>query len=445
MVTGSAKAFLAQECVNLQAVLEETLRFKYGLEGSEEFFEECQSRLRFIASEIAGANDSDFDSLQGACSLLAGLSDLVSRIERSSIGEYSWPFVEELKQIAIAMCTEATAANPNTPPQVHVLCAGGLDAYAIQPEVRRPSGSAKRIHTIVLPRTLKHFVLLHSILGHEVGHAMLRCSKHQQALIDIFQRELFANTVFADPLATAKWIYSPTAPNRVKSSLGAPQLAARGVNQGKFFPTIASWPAWIEEVMCDFIGLLTFGPSFVAAECNLLYAADPSASGLGPRHPPVGCRANYLLSAAVLSGDAFTAFDSEALELSAEAFWSKLSTRKQPDPWFNVFPDNQIRKTVEALSALLSPLVPALYPKPTEDDLGLLLDQVTMLIPPVGFQVGRLHTMCWHKIDFRHVLYAGWIASATRPDIPFMVLNRLCEHGIMQQRAINIELGASKR
>jgi hypothetical protein len=444
LATGSAKEFLAQECVNLQAVLEETLRFKYGLEGSEEFFEECQSRLRFIVSEIAGAKDSDFDSLQGACGLLAGLSDLISRIERSSIGEYSWPFVEELKRIAIAMCTEATAANPNTPPQVHVLSAGGLDAYAIQPEVRRPSGSAKRIHTIVLPKTLKHFVLLHSILGHEVGHAMLRCSKHQQALFDIFQRELLANTVFADPVATAKWIYSPTAPTRVKNSLAA-QLTARGVTEANFFSTIASWPAWIEEVMCDFIGLLTFGPSFVAAECNLLYAIDPSASGLGPRHPPVGCRANYLLAAATLSGDDFTAFDGNSLKLSAETFWTNLRVRKQADPWFNIFPDSQIKKTVEALSALLISLEPALYPKPTEDDLDLLLSQITMLIPPVGFQVGQLHTMYWHKIDFRHVLYAGWIASATRPDIPFMVLNRLCEHGIMQQRAINIELGAAKR
>jgi hypothetical protein len=444
LATGSAKEFLAQECANLQAVLEETLRFKYGLEGSREFFEECQSRLRFIANEIDSATEADVDVLRGACALLAELSDLISRIERSSIGEYSWPFVEELKKIAIAMCTEATAANPNTPPQVHVLSAGGLDAYAIQPELRRPSGSAKRIHTIVLPKTLKHSVLLHSILGHEVGHAMLRCSKYQQALIDIFQRELFANTVFANPLATANWVYSPAAPQRVKDSLAAPQLVTRNINQTNFFSTIASWPAWMEEVMCDFIGLLTFGPSFVAAECNLLYATDPSASGLGPRHPPVGCRANYLLSAAKLAGDTFTAFKSDALKRSAETFWTNLGTRKQSDAWFNVFPEGQIKQTVEALTALLTPLAPALYPKPTEEDLDLLMNQVTMLIPPVGFQVGQQHTMCWQKIDFRHVLYAGWIASAIRPDIPFAVLNRLCEHGIMQQRAINMELGIAE-
>lgn len=443
MATGSAKEFLAQECANLQSVLEGTLRFKYGLDGSQQFFEECQSRLRFITSEIDSSTDADFDRLAGACALLTQLSDLISRIERSSIGEYSWPFVEELKRIAVAMCTEATAANPNTPPQIHVLSAGGLDAYAIQPEVRRPSGSARRIHTIVLPKTLKNSVLLHSILGHEVGHAVLRCSKHQQVLIDIFNRVLFANTVFADPLSTAKWLYSPSSPARVKATLNSPQLLTRGVTQANFFSTIASWPAWVEEIMCDFIGLLTFGPSFVAAECNLLYATDPSGSGLGPRHPPVGCRSNYLLAASGLSGHADTSFKDELLKYSAEVFWAKIDNRRQPDIWFDIFPQNQIKQTVDALTHVLAPLVPALYPTPSEADLCLLLAQISRLTPPVGFEVGQLHTMCWHRVDFRHVLYAGWIASANTPSIPFSVLNRLCEHGIMQQRAINMELGVA--
>jgi hypothetical protein len=172
----TAKDFLAQECANLGEVLAETLRFKYGLEGSGEFFEECSARLTFLKDEISKAAVSDHDHLQNLSALLAQLTDLVTRIERSSIGEYSWPFVEELKRIAVAICTEATLTNPQTPPQIYVLAGGGLDAYAIHPELNRPSGSYRRIHTIVFPRTLKHFVLLHAILGHEVGHAMWRCS-----------------------------------------------------------------------------------------------------------------------------------------------------------------------------------------------------------------------------------------------------------------------------
>jgi hypothetical protein len=49
-------------------------------------------------------------------------------------------------------------------------------------------------------------------------------------------------------------------------------------------------------------------------------------------------------------------------------------------------------------------------------------------------------TVSWMSVDFRHVLYAGWICSVAPPaGVSFAQINRLCEHGIMQQRAISIE------
>ena len=101
----SAKEFLIQECENLKSVLEETLRYKYGPGGSREFFEECEIRRDFIAQEIKNTNENDFSVLQEQGQLLNELSALISRIERSSIGEYSWPFSD-----------------------------GGLDTYRIYPE-----------------------------------------------------------------------------------------------------------------------------------------------------------------------------------------------------------------------------------------------------------------------------------------------------------------------
>jgi hypothetical protein len=150
----TAKDFLREECYSLKGVLEETLRFKYSLDSSGDFYEECQARLTYISDELAKTPDTDYPNLQNLSVLLVQLSALISRIERSSISEYSWPFVTELKRIAVAMCSEPTLTNPNTPPEIHVLSAGGLDTYAIQPELTRPSGSRKRIHTIVFPRTL---------------------------------------------------------------------------------------------------------------------------------------------------------------------------------------------------------------------------------------------------------------------------------------------------
>lgn len=440
MATRTAKEFLLQECSNLQSVLEETLRFKYGLDGSKEFFDECQSRLTYIRQELDQTTELDHDRLQLASTLLNQLSDLVSRIERSSIGEYSWPFVEELKRIAVATCTEATAANPNTEPQFHVWSSGGLDAYAIQPEPSRPSGSRKRIHTIVLPKTLKHSVLLHSILGHEVGHAMFRCSKHQAELNSIV-RDLLAKTVFETPASTADWLYSTSAPARIKTVLSSPILAK--VTASNFFSAVASWDAWMEEVLCDFIGLTTFGPSFVAAESNLLYAMDPAGSGVGQRHPPVGCRVNYLLQAAKLSGLTQCKFTDKSTIAAVTKFWGDLERRKQPDPWFDVFPDVQIKVTISRFQQLFSAVEPACYVHPSEEILTRLMDQLAHLVPAVGFKINADRSMAWCQVDFRHVLYAGWVTAASDPSIPFTILNRLCEHGIMQQRAINIEIGST--
>lgn len=436
----TAKEFLVQECSNLGAVLDETLRFKYGLDGSSEFFTECQVRLKFLTKELKATAETDFGNLWNYKSALEELSGLIARIERSSVGEYSWPFVEQLKKIADAMCAEATLTNPNSLPKVHVLSDGGLGAYRIYPENNRPSAAEKRILTIVFPRTLKHFVLLHSILGHELGHAMWRCSKHQNALRTIVKQELQASGPFADQAATAKWLYDASAPLLVKQQL-ADIKAKKNITQANFFGLVADWDAWVEEILCDFVGLVTFGPSFVAAACNLLYALDPYGVVLGPLHPPVACRANYLLAAASeLAFDA-PAYGDEALNTSVQAFWTSLHTKRKPDPWLDVFQKNQIKRAAEAIATLIGPLVPAAYTTPSESDLALLMDQLRRLIPPVGFTVGHDLSFQTRTVDFRHVLYAGWITSANSPNIPFVTLNKLCEYGIMQQMAIDIDRG----
>ena len=376
--------------------------------------------------------------------LIIGLTDLISRIERSSIDEYSWPFVEELKRIATALCTEPTLTNPKTPPQIYVFAGGGLDAYAINPEQSRPSGSSKRIHTIIFPRTLKHFVLLHSILGHEVGHAMWRCSQHQNALKGIFNSNLFNTGIFSNATATASWLYSNKAPARVKSFLSS--LTPFGIDATTIFGRFANWEAWVEEILCDFVGLLTFGPSFIAAECNLLYAINPGGSEVGRNHPPVGCRLNYLLSAAEILGHTAEQFQDQNTRARVATFWSDLAAKRQADPWFECFTRQQIEGTTKALVTMMSSMPPALYTAPTEDELSHLLDQLSRYVPPVGNKVDLRNGVTSRHVDFRHVLYAGWIISANPPPkISFAQINRLCEHGIMQQRAVDLQIAEDGR
>ena len=123
-------------------------------------------------------------------------------------------------------------------------------------------------------------------------------------------------------------------------------------------------------------------------------------------------------------------------------FWDDLERRKQADPWFDVFPESQVKETISRFEQLFSALEPARYVHPTEEVLGHLMDQLSHVVPAVGFKIDADRKMSWSHVDFRHVLYAGWVTVATHPSIPFTSLNRLCEHAIMQQRAIKIEIGS---
>lgn len=435
----TTKDFLSLECSNLQSVLEETLRFKYGFEGSKDFFEEIQLRLNFIKSELSSTSETDIAGLSTVSFLLNELSKLISRIERSSIQEYSWPFVQELKSIATALCTEKTAASPSLPPEIHVLSDGGLDAYRINPERNRPSGGSRRIHTIVFPRSLKHFVLLHSILGHEVGHAMWHCSDHRHDLLNAVKPNLFFGSgVFSDEKSVAAWIYSSSAPAGIKRILAG--MAAKGVKQTNFFEYV-SLEAWCEEILCDFIGLLTFGPSFIAAEANLLLALDPSGAQFGVSHPPVGCRLNFLLTASNILGFDFDGYSDTTLKSAVTKFWADIETKKRTDSWFDVFTRKELEDTLNALSGVLSALPPAVYSNPSEQDLSFLVSQLEEVVPPTGFSIKADRKLNNRSMDFRHILYAGWITSVSLPDgLSFAQINQLCEQGIMQQLAVNMAI-----
>ena len=433
----SPREILLEECSNLRQVLDETLRFDYGAQGSQEFYDECQARLAFIKSELVATADNDHQNLQKNGSLLHQFADLLSRIERSSIEQYSWPFVEELKKIALPLCTEATLAGDSTPPLFFVLSDAGLGAYAISPELQRPSCASRRIHTITLPRTLKHFVLLHSILGHEVCHAMFRCSKHQAALRDIVYRLLVPGSVLANRASAASWIYSASAPIPVRQQLMAAQ-GSFGLTQANLW-TKFDFDRWIEEILCDFVGILTFGPSFVAAESNILYSLDASGAGLGPFHPPTGCRINYLLSASKLLGFSSRQLVDAGLNSSFATLWRRLEAKRQSDPWFDLFTDQTIQNVTAAITNILRPFPPALYPLPGEHDLLLFTRQLAATVPPVGFHLDENKSVRCRSVEFRSILEAGWITAATSP-ITFAKLNRLCEQGILQQQAVAISL-----
>jgi len=443
------KQFLEQECKNVKEFLKDTLRYKYGSNVSKKYFSECNNRLKYISDEIDNTDPKDLVGLHKNGSLLNELTGLISRIERSSLGNYSWPFVEQLKKISENICTEQTLLNPNTPPIFHIFSGEGLSSYAIYPEQNRVRVSKNRILTIVFPRTLKHFVLLHSILGHEIGHAIWRSQSHQHKLSQIMESQLFrSGGPFLDRKTTAEWLYSDDAPNEVKAQLNIFKNKFRQfktLTKDNFFDIFADWDAWKEEILCDFIGLLTFGPSFVAAHCQLLYAIVPSGINVGPKHPPVGFRVNLMLAASrILGYETIDGLPKGEILDTLNKFWGELKGKKQTGTWFNPFSDEQIKNVLVELQNLIDSYPPASFELPQKELLEKLFLQLVSKVPPLGFEMSSDDPVL-NEVDFRHILYIGWIATHHHSQIPFDIINRLCEHAIMQQIGINTYISQTKK
>jgi hypothetical protein len=433
----AARAVLLEECKNVEALLDGTLRHEYGLDGSQDFYNECFTRLKFIQQQLSNSAETDLNSLSKWGGELNELSRLICRIERSSLGEYSWPFVEELKKMASAICIQASASEESS--KIYVLADGGLDAYRIFPEPKRPSHRQRLLLTIVFPKTLKHLVLFHSILGHELGHAIWRCSKHEQTLKnDAWTKFSGVPGVFADPAATLAHIYAAQAPAEVQTRLGLMENAL-GINQGNFW-NWASWQLWVEEILCDFIGLATFGPSFVGAQCSLLPSINPHVYGFGKGHPASAWRINLILRGAKLLGYDVLPPEGHPARPSVEVFWKAMNSVRSADPWYDVLSDAQLLAALTGVTSLLQKYPPSGYTHPDFDLVWDLLSKVQRGIPPTSSCLKDDGKPSMSKCDFRHILYAGWIASVQTGATDFGDLNRLCEHGIMQQRAIDIQL-----
>ena len=123
-----------------------------------------------------------------------------------------------------------------------------------------------------------------------------------------------------------------------------------------------------------------------------------------------------------------------------QEFWTKMHSLKMTDPWFDVLNDTQLHDALHGVSALLQQHPPAGYTPPDVEVFCELIHSMELGVPPVGFKLtkgGR--PRCKHR-DFREILYAGWVASVQANAPPFELTNRLCEHAIMQQCAIDIQL-----
>lgn len=418
------KEFLKQECINVRNLLNETLRFEYGSLETDEFFNECKSRLQLLCEQIEKVAETDLNSLTTFSDALSHLSALITRIERSHLGEFSWPFANELQKLAIKTCRGTGADSSLKEPLFFISADGGLAAYRIHPEQRPIDIIGQRIFNIVFPRSLKHHVLLHPILGHEIGHAAWSVPSMQHDLLNNVLIPLFDKSPLNDPATTVVWLKSTFGIDVTEKAIQRPLLS------------------WAQEFLCDLYGLVLMGPSFVAAHQSLLLAVDPTGQGIGDSHPASACRFWMVREAArALNWDITSGGGNKAVEAALKTFWDAIDDQHAKLPaWAAVFQKNQVAAATQELSRILKALDGSSYIYPDAALLGLLLEMLHDSVPPVGRSFDDHGAFAVSPIDFRDVLFAGWLAwnsqAQLSPEVGFFELNRLCDHAIMQQQAI---------
>ena len=413
----SPKQFLEHECENIGTVINECLRHDYAGERSLKIFGECSERLSAIKRNVRSCTNNDLPELKQLAYSLSRLSSLVTRVERSKLGEFSWPFSEQLEKIAAAACQGTTGADKYyREPLFAISAEGGLDAYSILDEQDQVDFANHRVFSIVFPRSLKHHVLFHSILAHEIGHASLT--------VPSMINELFTKVIavledgpFLDTRSFRRWYE--------ESGLG--DLST--IHDDDIEDML---DCWVEECFCDLFGLLVLGPSFLASSYSLLSAIDPQGLAPGDDHPPNVVRFD-LLSKAV-----------EHLRWKKPGvFWSAVNASLPYIPsWATFFRAEQIAQAITALQLILTPLGNALYRPIDLRELERLVRFIAHAVPPTNVSLERTAEVKLRTMDFRSVLFAGWVCwyREVNPALTFLQTNQLCDQAILQQHAVDLWL-----
>lgn len=413
----SPKAFLEEECRNARTLISECLRHDYAGARSLKIFRECGERLKAIENQVRSCTPSDLADLKQLAYSISRLSSLIARVERSRLGEFSWPFSEQLEKIAAATCQGTTGADAYyREPLFAISAEGGLDAYSILDEQYQVDFANHRIFNIVFPRSLKHHVLFHAILGHEVGHAALTVP----SMIQELSTQVIAvleDGPFADSAAFIKWYE--------ESGLGD----MSGMSDDDIDDMLDNW---VEECFCDLFGLIVLGPSFFAANCALLSAIDPQGLSPGNDHPPNVVRFDLLKKAVT-----------HLQWVNPKEFWTAATASFPIIPsWATFFSPSQITDAIAALQRVLGPLGPALYGKSDDKELEQLVTSIARAVPPSNVTLEANGNITLRELDFRTILFAGWICWYRRddsvPTLSFLQINQLCDQAILQQHAVDL-------
>ncbi|GAA0332327.1 hypothetical protein GCM10009087_48160 [Sphingomonas oligophenolica] len=440
--------FLQEECRSVRAALKETLRHDYGPERSWSYFSECAERLDGIEADIDDEPDMDSATIATKLRQLSALGSRISLIERSHLGEFSWPFVETIRAIADQFLRDKDPdpdSNGTSPPIIHVVAEGMH--YQIVDDVTPRMGN-RRIVVVAFPRQLKHHVLLHSIFGHELGHTASASTETGARITHEVLEALVDQTALQDSVQATQWLRSDRAP---------PLPADQSGN--KTFPEEAL-VNWRTEIICDLFGLMLFGPSFVAAHRTILepLSGNPAEfTLLNSTHPPYAIRRQILAAAVRLLGwnKPITRKKDGAIR-EAENLLIEYISSEPEDGWTPLLSNAQLNTVLTKLKAIFADYPHLSYRRAKREVCIELVERLTLGRPPILQSIDTEGTPKNEPLPTYQCLYAGWCAwfgrdvlhASRAKKVPglrqftFLEINRLCDYAILQQCAIDLSLAA---
>jgi hypothetical protein len=238
--------FLEQQAENVERALTETLRYDYGPKPTADYYQECQERLNRVKLAIKTTSHADLAGIEARLAELSYLSVWISLIERSRLGEFSWPFADALRKIAERLLAESSLSGATIQPIVYIVADG--EGYFIHYETTSVS-SKRKFAFIAFPRPLKHHVLLHSLFGHELGHTALHTVGAGSILQNEVMTALQSSGPLADVVTMTSWIHDGAAPSEIKKELH--QFETMMGVRFSFDDIYLS--RWIDELICDLL------------------------------------------------------------------------------------------------------------------------------------------------------------------------------------------------
>ena len=437
----NAKDFLEEEFSNAQKALSETLRFDYGMERSASFFNECQVRLQDIKGRIDHVDPADARTIMFLIFEIYEISDLVCSIERSQIGEFSWVFADDLRMIAEQLLVTQDLNGVHAP-ILHIM-SGGFGYQIIYEHKVVPPSSKDLFVLVEFPRTLKNYVLLHSIFGHELAHVAMFCRDTRVGLNRVLSR--FASQgALIDSSSFSNWINDGAAPASIQVAMTGYQTRSGT----KYTISEDFLKSWRVEFMCDLFGLMLYGPAFMAAQITLLSPLEPDPYLFGlqePTHPPFALRQKLLLAAYRLLGwdqPLLGAAHGSAFEKEAR-FITYLKTDIF-DVWANIFSDAQIQNAINDIQATFSQFSGIGYSIPSPESLQILVDRLEKNAPPIFEIMSESGETKFENTPTSHILQAGWVHwigedPARTKALTFNNLNGLCNQALIQQAGIRLD------